>query len=124
MDAPHAKKKIAELRREIEAHDRRYYVEAKPTISDAAYDELDRELRELEAARPEPGPHEPPHETEGGERAAWAPARRSFGQAGPHLHAWRTTTSSPAIATPAIVAAMGAPRVRACTCGRRSLAPR
>ncbi|MEO6788291.1 MAG: NAD-dependent DNA ligase LigA, partial [Chthoniobacteraceae bacterium] len=53
MDAPHAKKKIAELRREIEGHDRRYYVEAKPTISDAAYDELYSELRELEAGHPE-----------------------------------------------------------------------
>ncbi len=48
-----AKKKIAELRREIAEHDRRYYVEAQPTISDAAYDELYRELRTLEAAHPE-----------------------------------------------------------------------
>ncbi len=53
MDAPHAKKRIAELRREIAEHDRRYYVEAKPTISDAAYDELYRELRELEAVHPD-----------------------------------------------------------------------
>ena len=48
-----AKKKIADLRREIATHDRRYYVEAKPVISDAAYDELYRELRELETAHPE-----------------------------------------------------------------------
>ena len=47
-----AKKKIAELRREIDAHDRRYYVEAQPTISDAAYDALYRELSELEGAHP------------------------------------------------------------------------
>ncbi|MEO6742744.1 MAG: NAD-dependent DNA ligase LigA [Chthoniobacteraceae bacterium] len=47
------KKKIAELRREIATHDRRYYVEAKPVISDAAYDELYRELHELESAHPE-----------------------------------------------------------------------
>ena len=53
MDATHAKKRMAELRREIEQHDRRYYVEATPTISDAAYDELYRELRELEGAHPE-----------------------------------------------------------------------
>ncbi len=53
MDAPHAKKRIADLRREITEHDRRYYVEAKPTISDAAYDELYRELRELEAEHKE-----------------------------------------------------------------------
>ena len=53
MDVPHAKKRIARLRREIEEHDRRYYVEARPTISDAAYDELYRELRALEAAHSE-----------------------------------------------------------------------
>ncbi len=50
---PASKDRIARLRREIEDHDRRYYVEARPTISDAAYDALYRELRELEAAHPE-----------------------------------------------------------------------
>ena len=50
---PASKDRIARLRREIETHDRRYYVEAQPTISDAAYDALYRELRELEAAHPE-----------------------------------------------------------------------
>ena len=50
---PSAKDRIARLRREIEEHDRRYYVEAQPTISDAAYDTLYRELRELESAHPE-----------------------------------------------------------------------
>jgi DNA ligase (NAD+) len=50
---PSAKEKIAALRREIEEHDRRYYVEARPTISDTAYDVLYRELRALEEAHPE-----------------------------------------------------------------------
>ena len=50
---PSAKDLISRLRREIEQHDRRYYVEARPTISDAAYDELYRDLRQLEAAHPE-----------------------------------------------------------------------
>jgi len=50
---PSTKDQIARLRREIEEHDRRYYVEARPTISDAAYDGLYRELRELEAVHPE-----------------------------------------------------------------------
>ena len=50
---PSTKDQIARLRREIEEHDRRYYVEARPTVSDAAYDGLYRELRELEAAHPE-----------------------------------------------------------------------
>ncbi len=53
MAMPSAKDRIARLRREIEDHDRRYYVEAQPTISDAAYDTLYRELRELETAHPE-----------------------------------------------------------------------
>ena len=48
-----ARARIAKLRAEIEEHDRRYYVEARPTISDAAYDELYRELRDLETAHPE-----------------------------------------------------------------------
>ena len=41
------------LRREITAHDRRYYVEDAPTISDAEYDGLYRELVAIEAAHPE-----------------------------------------------------------------------
>lgn len=40
------------LEDEIRAHDRRYYVEAQPTISDGEYDALLRELQELEAAHP------------------------------------------------------------------------
>jgi DNA ligase (NAD+) len=48
-----ARARIAKLRGEIERHDRLYYVEAGPEISDAAYDALYRELRELEAAHPE-----------------------------------------------------------------------
>lgn len=50
---PAAKARIAQLRAEIEEHDRRYYVEARPTISDPEYDALFRELRELEEAHPE-----------------------------------------------------------------------
>ena len=37
----------------IAHHRRRYYVDDAPEISDAEYDELERELRELEAAHPE-----------------------------------------------------------------------
>jgi DNA ligase (NAD+) len=50
---PDSKNRIASLRREIEEHDRRYYVEARPSVSDAEYDALFRELRELEAAHPD-----------------------------------------------------------------------
>ena len=38
---------------ELGGHDRRYYVEMAPTISDAAYDALYRELKDLEAAHPD-----------------------------------------------------------------------
>ena len=43
----------ARLRAEIEQHNVRYYVYDDPSISDAAYDELMRELQALEAAHPE-----------------------------------------------------------------------
>jgi DNA ligase (NAD+) len=48
-----AKKRVNELRAEIEEHDRRYYIEAEPTISDQDYDRLYRELKDLEAEFPE-----------------------------------------------------------------------
>ena len=47
-----AVKRVAALRREIEAHNRRYYVEDAPTISDAEYDALFRELADLESQYP------------------------------------------------------------------------
>ncbi|MDQ6912189.1 MAG: hypothetical protein M3128_04875, partial [Verrucomicrobiota bacterium] len=37
-----AQKRITELRVQIEAHNRRYYEEAAPTISDREYDKLYR----------------------------------------------------------------------------------
>lgn len=45
--------RIAGLRREIEEHNRRYYLLDSPTISDSEYDRLLRELERLEAAHPE-----------------------------------------------------------------------
>jgi DNA ligase (NAD+) len=45
--------RIAQLREEIRGHDRRYYEEAAPSISDLEYDALFRELRALEEAHPE-----------------------------------------------------------------------
>jgi DNA ligase (NAD+) len=41
------------LRREIERHNRLYYVEDAPEISDAAFDALFRELQDIEAAHPD-----------------------------------------------------------------------
>ena len=53
MAAPRAAEaRAAELRREIERHNRLYYVEDAPEISDAAWDELLRELQALEAEHP------------------------------------------------------------------------
>ena len=46
-------KQIAELRETIRQHDRKYYVEAAPEISDLEYDKLLSQLKELEAKHPE-----------------------------------------------------------------------
>jgi DNA ligase (NAD+) len=48
-----AEKRIARLREEIRRHERLYYVQNAPEISDHEYDALERELRELEAEYPE-----------------------------------------------------------------------
>ena len=48
-----AKKRIEELRKEIRHHDYLYYVLNKPEISDAEYDKLMQELRELEEMYPD-----------------------------------------------------------------------
>jgi len=44
---------IEELRSEIRLHDRRYYIDAAPTISDREYDRLLQTLKDLEAAHPQ-----------------------------------------------------------------------
>jgi len=46
-------RRIEALRAEIREHDHRYYVLDAPVISDAQYDQLMRELQELEAQHPE-----------------------------------------------------------------------
>ena len=51
MVARGVEERIRELRRQIRHHDHRYYVLDDPEVSDARYDALLRELRELEAAR-------------------------------------------------------------------------
>ncbi len=45
--------RIEELRRRLEHHNRKYYVENAPEISDFEFDALMRELQDLEAAHPE-----------------------------------------------------------------------
>ncbi|APV52130.1 DNA ligase (NAD(+)) LigA [Betaproteobacteria bacterium GR16-43] len=51
--AGRAAARAKELRREIERHNRLYYNEADPEVSDAEYDALFRELQQLEADHPE-----------------------------------------------------------------------
>jgi len=51
--SPSAAARIDRLRDEIRHHDRMYFVEAAPEISDRDYDRLVAELRELEAAHPQ-----------------------------------------------------------------------
>jgi len=53
MTASDAKKKIAELTREINHHNRLYYIEDKPVISDYDFDKLLEELIGLEKQFPE-----------------------------------------------------------------------
>lgn len=72
MDEPakspaEAKQRAETLRAELERHNRLYYVEAKPEISDREFDRLLRELQDLEAAHPELAAPDSPTQRVGGE---------------------------------------------------------
>jgi DNA ligase (NAD+) len=68
--------RAAELRRRIEHHNHRYYVLDDPEISDADYDALLNELRDLEAAHPElRTPDSPTQRVGAAPLAKFAPAR-------------------------------------------------
>lgn len=69
-----ARNRIAELRRALEDHNRRYYEEAAPTISDREYDRLYRELSDLEARFPNLASPDSPTQQVGGKPL------RAFGQ--------------------------------------------
>ena len=51
--APRPQDRIRELRSQLDRHNRLYYSQAQPEISDAEYDRLFRELESLEAKHPE-----------------------------------------------------------------------
>ena len=69
-----ARKRIADLRSAIEDHNRRYYEEAAPTITDREYDELYRELLDLEAKFPAlASPESPTQKVGGAPLKAFAP---------------------------------------------------
>ncbi len=67
MSPEAVKEEMARLAREIERHNRLYYEEADPEISDAEYDRLYRELERLEAEHPEwADPNSPTRRVGGG----------------------------------------------------------
>ena len=59
--------RVRQLRREIRRHDRLYYTEAAPEISDADYDRLFRELESLERQHPQLADPDSPTRRVGGE---------------------------------------------------------
>ncbi|MDQ6809049.1 MAG: NAD-dependent DNA ligase LigA [Verrucomicrobiota bacterium] len=66
MKKSDAKKRAVELRREIEEHNRRYYEEAAPIITDREYDELYRDLADLEKLYPDLAATDSPTQRVGG----------------------------------------------------------
>ncbi|MNS09292.1 DNA ligase [compost metagenome] len=69
-------RRVEELRREIEAHNYRYYVLAQPTVTDAEFDQLFRELQTLETEHPELADPESPTQRPGGQvQTDFAPVR-------------------------------------------------
>ncbi len=66
MTTKEAEAKIKTLRKELDRHNRLYYMEAKPEISDHEYDRLMRELMDLEAAFPELAAPDSPSQRVGG----------------------------------------------------------
>lgn len=67
MNLEEAKKRVEELRKEIDEHNYKYYVLDNPVISDAEYDNLMRELEKLEKKFPELQSPTSPTQRVGGE---------------------------------------------------------
>jgi DNA ligase (NAD+) len=68
-----ARKRVAELRQALGEANRSYYVLDQPTLADAAYDRLLRELAQLEAEHPDLGDEDSPT------RRVGAPVEGPFG---------------------------------------------
>jgi DNA ligase (NAD+) len=76
LEREEARRRIEELRREIEYHNYRYYVLDAPVISDAEFDRLVAELVELEKAYPEfITPNSPTQRVGGAPREGFATVR-------------------------------------------------
>ena len=71
-----AEARAAQLRDEIAAHDHAYYVLDAPTVPDAEYDRLFRELQAIEAAHPELRSPDSPTQRVGGQALAQFPPVR------------------------------------------------
>ncbi|MNO65654.1 DNA ligase [compost metagenome] len=69
-DSQTAAERIAQLRSELDAHNYRYYVLDEPSVPDAEYDRLFRELQALEEAHPELVTPESPTQRVGGNAAS------------------------------------------------------
>jgi len=76
-DAPgEVAERVEGLRAEIQGHDRRYYEQDAPTVSDAEYDELVRTLRRLEDEHPGlAAADSPTHRVAGARSELFAPVR-------------------------------------------------
>jgi DNA ligase (NAD+) len=78
MVSPEVRSRVDTLRREIEQHNYNYYVLDQPTIPDAEYDRLYRELQALEAAHPELVTPDSPTQRVGGKPLqGFAPVRHA-----------------------------------------------
>ncbi|MBI3243814.1 MAG: NAD-dependent DNA ligase LigA [Chloroflexi bacterium] len=66
MAKPTISERAAQLRRELQLHSYHYYVLSAPTISDAEYDRLFRELQQIEADHPELATPDSPTQRVGG----------------------------------------------------------
>ncbi|MFW6067114.1 MAG: NAD-dependent DNA ligase LigA [Myxococcota bacterium] len=67
MDRKRAEERVRKLREEIRHHDYRYYVLDAPEISDSAYDDLFKQLEELEARFPDLQTPDSPTQRVGGQ---------------------------------------------------------
>ena len=78
MNQAEARTRIEQLRKELNRHNRLYYVEARPEISDREYDRLYRELQDLEAQFPALVTSDSPTQRVGGEPLKeFAPVRHA-----------------------------------------------
>ena len=73
-----ARQRAEFLRAELERHNRLYYVEARPEISDREFDRLLRELQDLEAAHPDLAtPDSPTQRVGGAPLAGFSPVKHA-----------------------------------------------